>query len=231
MADDSDTHRFFDFFGLPRELRDEIYCQLGQQVDLASDDTEEPTVIQATIRNVPIPKLLCLCTQFKEEYEKNLSGAQTLVLQDNGANTDLWVNDSLPSFSKVEMQIMVVCENDCPNTGRCTAADDLGDHREWIQGFLDTSDSLTSLKVEIHVQACNRITRTWPKLGHGVDFSKALTFLTNSSRLQQVTVTLFESTLEAVREDNVKGLEIYRETRDHVATWSREAGWREAAAR
>ena len=66
----------FDFFGLPRELRDEIYLMLAVDTDPVGgiNKCNRPKDIQVGTERGPFAKLLRLNRQLKSEYEEQLQG-------------------------------------------------------------------------------------------------------------------------------------------------------------
>ena len=81
------TKGIFDFFGLPRELRDKVYGWLTQDLCLCgSDDDEEnePTIIEVRLVAAPLPKLFTLCRQFRTEYEERFKHGLTATFKDLG---------------------------------------------------------------------------------------------------------------------------------------------------
>ena len=84
---DAATKNRFDFFGLPRELRNEVYSLLAQDLCLCSDvdDNEDyPTAIEIRVVAAPLPKLFTLCRRFKTENEERFKCGLTAIFKDLG---------------------------------------------------------------------------------------------------------------------------------------------------
>ena len=69
----------FDFFRLPRELRDQIDAEITTDLEIASgrDEGGEPIRIEVMVRDGPVQKVLHLCRQFKEEYSESTGRAKS----------------------------------------------------------------------------------------------------------------------------------------------------------
>ncbi|KAK5721017.1 hypothetical protein LTR15_006979 [Elasticomyces elasticus] len=71
--------KVFDFFQLPRELRDFIYASLT--CDLIIQGKEEG-IHRAVVHNAPIEKLLTLNKQFHDEYDQHVRKASRMLIED-----------------------------------------------------------------------------------------------------------------------------------------------------
>ena len=87
----NDSARFFDFFGLPRELRDNIYEQpvLFEYEHLPTDREKDLITKAKKLRT----SLLLVSRQFREEYTERCTGQEILCIRDHcealGATTVL----------------------------------------------------------------------------------------------------------------------------------------------
>lgn len=80
-ASASDSTRFFDFFGLPRELRDKIYEQpvLFEYEHLPANSEKDFITKAKKLRT----SLLLVSRQFRDEYTERCIGQQVLCLRDH----------------------------------------------------------------------------------------------------------------------------------------------------
>jgi hypothetical protein len=85
-VEDHSDRQIFDFFGLPRELRDEIYSILGKEVEIvkAFDDTGRARELQVTVADVMLPEVQTLSRQFKTEYDENHKRGTKIIFEDFG---------------------------------------------------------------------------------------------------------------------------------------------------
>lgn len=82
-ASANDSIRFFDFFGLPRELRDKIYEQpvLFEYEHLPTTSREDLITKAKKLRT----SLLLVSRQFRDEYTERCAGQQALCMRDHCA--------------------------------------------------------------------------------------------------------------------------------------------------
>jgi hypothetical protein len=152
----------FDFFGLPRELRNEIYSMLTHVKTLCRGRNAEgvATQFEASIKSAPIPKAFSLCRQFKTEYEEAFEDGMTLVIR------DLWSGMKTPStagwldnITRAQILLLLGCKHGCNYDGVCRIYADLKDHLEWIKDILPQLKELKALEVRYSlVRGSDKIT-------------------------------------------------------------------------
>lgn len=142
MAENSEGTEYlgkdvFDFFGLPRELRNEIYSLLTEIKHLSLDPEEEdmhPT--KAYITAVPLAQLFTLCHQFKTEYEEMFKHGLQVTFQDMGGRIQAPIlNEGLDKITRAEFLSLAFCDDDSCNLSYCGAHDDTAMHIEAIQTY------------------------------------------------------------------------------------------------
>jgi hypothetical protein len=222
----------FDFFGLPRELRNQVYSLLAQDLCLCSDaddDEDYSTAIEVRVAAAPLPKLFTLCRQFKTEYEELFKRGLTATFKDLGR--DIWTTDILASaksitprldrVTKAEIHLLTICQsNDCKNN-QCGTCFDLSSHIDWIRAVVPEVPKLKEIEVKIY--KC--------QLGHPADASS------HSPRLEETLdkVTAFPLTCRievfpfyVSPEDSgaVHGVKAYEEQQAPEMVWTKDLGWR-----
>ena len=87
---DATARQIFDFFGLPAELRNEIYSHLTEDVKLDSGEDRKGVAVRSdvVVKDTVIINCLLLNRQFKEEYEHEIASRQTLVFTDTNYNVE-----------------------------------------------------------------------------------------------------------------------------------------------
>lgn len=124
----------FDFFGLPRELRDEIYKHaLESKVHIKS-----PSSVRISVANGPSTSLQLTSRQFRSEY---LDAARTdglLILQDVCTRLPtIALSEPLRSLPRVEFRLWLVCgrKHEDARYG-CRALEELDLHARWVRTAL-----------------------------------------------------------------------------------------------
>lgn len=203
-------HHVFDFFGLPRELRDAIYDHLGVDVEVNPlvNDADESESISAVVRNVALTSLLTLNGQFKAEYEQQLAGQRTLLLYDTGcyipSGSVSW-SDKLRSITKVEVRIIVSCDagKDCMGGpgSRCQAFKELQMHQAWIRNVLTQLPMVQSVCIKYFLAWHAASDLAWSKMPHGPKHRQTLLELTNTTSLRCLEVYPYSTTEELKKSD------------------------------
>lgn len=121
----------FDFFGLPRELRNEIYSLLTEVKYLSTDrgeNDEHPTKV--SIAAAPLNHPLTLCRQFKTEYEETFKHGLKITFQDMGGQIRApQITGDLDKITRAEIIVIAFC-GELPSCALpwCGAADDTNSH-------------------------------------------------------------------------------------------------------
>ena len=153
-GDVADTERVFDFFGLPRELRNEIYSLLTKEEVLNSGITTDGYAesIRVTVKNAMLPKLFVLNRQFQAEYEEQFERGQTIVFKDVGSTTlrrpDF--GDKYSNAPNAEVLCMAVCVARGCDGDRCAVTDSFKSHAAWIKSSVQQLKKLEQLLIKIY---------------------------------------------------------------------------------
>ena len=218
--------RVFDFFGLPRELRNEVYAHLNKDLCVNSgyDQTGELIKPQTYATAVPIPHVLRICRQLKTEYEEAFKGGFTITFKDLGApDYEPALEGDLDKFTKAEALILAHCDLlDCP--AACGAYRDLESHVQWMQTILPRLNNLRDLRVRVYqCQLHDAETSSGQIHPPNQPISKQLDKLVKRANLSRLEVYPFmkvEGSGEAT--DGVKAYESAQATEK---VWTKETGW------
>jgi hypothetical protein len=109
--------RIFDFFGLARELRNEIYPMLTEDVEVQNgcrDSDGDGDRFHVTVRNKLLLTPLLLNHQFKEEYEQETKHHEALVFEDTGCVLeDIKPWRYAPGPTRVRARLLLILDADC----------------------------------------------------------------------------------------------------------------------
>ena len=132
METASAEERIFDFFKLPRKLRDAIYNKLGVEIELASgwDDEGRSKSFGVKMKKGPSAKLLLVSHQFKTEYEQQVRRKPTIIFRDFGGSSSAMpkLDMDLSNFARAEMHLVALgsCQDDL-----CNVIEDIDLHKKW----------------------------------------------------------------------------------------------------
>ncbi|KAK0942131.1 hypothetical protein LTR29_006376 [Friedmanniomyces endolithicus] len=152
----------FDFFRLPRELRDLIYNELDTTTARVKVTRKWSTKLRGIAHDLPAPKMLQFSHRFSAEYRSIVQKKTTLVIEDHFGDFTRPEDISLelsPSVSAIQLvrlelyaahsRLPVDCRGedmDCCITGR-----DIALHKRWIPVLLAKLSQLTSLTIDVHI--------------------------------------------------------------------------------
>lgn len=230
MEFDLKDRLFFDFFALPRELRDEIYSLMTKSVKLESGmhaNGEGPKGIAVSVANAPIQNLLLLNHQFKSEYKEQIDPLRTIQFRDTGGD----LNKPTPKidlslFKKSEMDLLALCTagHSC-DSDWCDAAEDILTHAGWISGIIESLANLEDLKIRLFIDWKTSGKPKWPAPSHGPDSNivQHVKDLTSSPKLSRLEIYPFRW---SHKDDNANNrTRIYEEHEELVALWTKEKRW------
>lgn len=149
-ADDSSEEKFFDFFGLPPELRNAIYSKLVEDAEL------EPRVtgLQVTLKSRIIPKCLRLNRRFKGEHdhEQRLARRESLDFTDFGYGVlETQISDHVrKTITRATLRLVIVCSSSRFGDVISPVGDDARLHATEFEGALGRLASLQNLGIEIY---------------------------------------------------------------------------------
>ena len=187
-GDDPTEERIFDFFGLPRELRNEIYSMLTEDVGLQKgydddddddDEYDEHAGLRITVQSKMLLTPRLLNHQLKNEYEQEMKDHETLVIKDIGGP---WLQKMqtvrvMAGVRSAIIYLLILCSPKTSSNPPCNCMDDLEEQVAWINGQSKLLRSLQPLKVEIH--PCSQRETEWNDHGRGAieDFESMLEFV------------------------------------------------------
>lgn len=160
MAATSRNRDVFDFFGLPRELRDLIYAEL--LVGMAKIECEDGRSGHLTIfvRNLPMANIALVNHQLHEEYSwlATKAGPKLLVedrMTEGAHCTSPAIPDRFHGAHHLELNLFAYCFEDGQHDETdltCTGVeDDIRNHQERLNGLAAQLPRLQSVDVAIHI--------------------------------------------------------------------------------
>ncbi|KAK3645112.1 hypothetical protein LTR22_014914 [Elasticomyces elasticus] len=213
-ATSASQDKVFDFFQLPRELRDFIYAGLTCDIIIQG---KVPRIQRAVIRSAPIEKLLTLNKQFNDEYDQYVRKASQMVIEDGIAisRKPIPLGKRACDVKRVEIRLLMFADT------MYGALDELADHEEWV---IATIQSLAKLEsIECSYNLCIEPSGEWLENWHEDPFWAAFEAFVNHSG-----VTTLDRRKE-VREDTAEDLSALRTSMaspiPSLATWTKESGW------
>jgi len=131
----------FDFFGLPRELRDFIYDHLltGE----AFRNKGVPGVFRITARRLPLLNLQLLNQQFREEYLQRAKKAKEVTLDDLQGEASAGARFEMPAGFKDAPKILL-------NLALC-APEEVHDHVKLVERVSQQMPELSSMTIVLVV--------------------------------------------------------------------------------
>ncbi|KAK5134386.1 hypothetical protein LTR08_006566 [Meristemomyces frigidus] len=157
MAQSDDEPGVFDFFGLPRELRDHIYDDFltGEpDIKLKTDRYRPHTTIQYAMT----ARLARVCCQFTAECRDRVPHNTWLLLNDNEFGIrKVSPPSATTNISKLGLGLVVVGRVDHQGSGDlCFCHDELDQHRQWITELVGKQQCVRSLIIELYSE-CEEI--------------------------------------------------------------------------
>ncbi|KAK1059896.1 hypothetical protein LTR74_012312 [Friedmanniomyces endolithicus] len=215
--------RPFEFFRLPRELRDSIYDLMIQDVPVKVYDSIgticEPPISYMTVCNAPYIQLLILNKQFSNEYRQRIDKVMVLQLK-YVSHTQFgepnYLEDPLPSIKAVSFDLTVNWE------GSSSQLEDhsLYYHQQWLHTVLKRVRDAENITVRLSARAGQHQTaqewQDWRDVPR------------NCAALDSFVKTLSPSNLalysrdEDIDDEGVRG----PKTEQLRETWTAEGGWK-----
>ncbi|KAK5696824.1 hypothetical protein LTR97_008128 [Elasticomyces elasticus] len=211
--------KVFDFFQLPRELRDFIYEGLTCDINIQG---EEPHIQRAVVHNAPIEKLLTLNKQFNDEYDQHVREASQMVIEDG-----LTINcEPIPlgkrarDVKRVEIRLLMFSD-----TGDY-ALDELDYHKAWVGPTIRFMAKIESIVCNYCM--CVAWDGTWLEKWQEEPFRTPFAAFINCSSVTTLNVQRVQHKQE-LREDSAENLGELRTSMAGslplLATWTRGSGW------
>lgn len=188
----------FNFFGLPRELRDDVYDRLHEEVTIAEEDQPKYQI------RTPIAKLRLINKQFTAEYDDrspehcelhamDLLGWQweDLDLPRRATNTTL-LNMELCLFNGTSCK----CDGSSP-ASVCDVTKEITEHLEWINKLIHQLPQLRTANMTIKVASpwCLRVLwRRYHEFVHVAMLSKTEIFCFKDKKIDQDSPRLLLAT-------------------------------------
>ena len=144
----------FDFFGLPRELRDFAYGYLLN----GNKKLTAQKYLRMKVKNAPSMNLMLVSHEFSTEYREAIRFHSSIVCADTGKELpEVLTLRNFPavlsSVTRVEFRIWLVCNESSHIDGdRCTLRSDLDLHLAWIREIASkTSVSKITILLGLHI--------------------------------------------------------------------------------
>ena len=223
------NERIFDFFGLPRELRNEIYSNLTSDITLASglpSNSDDETYLEVVMKDGPRSELLLLSRQLKTEYEEHINRTKAVVIKDTGGSLDEPELGVDLKFSKVTIHIFGAekhvdsCEELWQN-----AVQDIPHHRVWVDNFLGNHGQLGEITISLYLQSTCEGRLQWAQHSEAAKIAVELEKLTSISKLKTLKVYTFSWPQSVAKKDR-DWKEIYKCYRGPVTEWTASDGWK-----
>lgn len=227
LALNEDKH--FDFFELPRELRDGIYDGLTEDYALgrpheclcpAAHMKPNPEV---NLTGGPKPALLVLNRQFEHEYKEWVRRSALLIYRDiSHCFTSTKLTGSLKDVSKFECHLTVYTGMESATTH----ADEAASHVQMLQSALEATleqvNKIQTLTVNVYVVMVSKATEAdWLVLLQNSDFSFGLKELIDAVAPTKIALfTILGRHWEQIPDED----------RRLRRTWTEGGGWIDAAS-
>ncbi|KAI7212189.1 hypothetical protein KC333_g7253 [Hortaea werneckii] len=146
----------FNFFNLPRELRDSIY----DESLIFKRKFEDQSGVRIRGRRLVQIHLLLINRQFRDEYLERAEKKTCLVIVDR----DRYHGESLklPAIMKytrkLELHLALACDVPDHILSRCKVTQEVRMHRKWIGNLCDQMKHLESVKIHVLIDAHEHVT-------------------------------------------------------------------------
>ena len=137
----------FDFFNLPRELRDQIYADCLQfKVKFESQHG-----VRLRGRRVAQGSLLQINHQFRHEYLERAEKETCLVIvdRDHFHGEALELPTPVKYTRKLELHLALACDSPDHVIDRCKVVQEVRMHRKWIGDLADRMKHLNSISIKV----------------------------------------------------------------------------------
>lgn len=214
----------FDFFGLPKELRNQIYSLLTESrvVVKPHDEHGQLENLQACIPAMPIPMMFTLCCLFKTEYEETFKRGLAITFKDLGAVIEPpAITQQFNRFIKAAVFILAFCNRQHCNGDSCHAVGDLGDHLDWIKTTALQLKNLKELEVKIYQGLCDIVPGEYATHSSFATHKLFDEFIAVSGieRIELFPIFLMTGGLEK------NGWKAYESNQTPEAIWTKKYGW------
>ncbi|KAK0343356.1 hypothetical protein LTR91_014425 [Friedmanniomyces endolithicus] len=215
--------RPFEFFRLPRELRDSIYDLMIQDVPVKVYDSIgticEPPISYMTVCNAPYIQPLILNKQFSNEYRQRIDKVMVLQLK-YVSHTQFgepnYLEDPLPSIKSVKLDLTLNWEVDSSVDWTYS----LHYNQQWLHTVLKRVRDAENITVRMSVRARQHETaQQWQEWRDAPRNCTALDSFVQA--LAPSTLALY-SRDEDIDDEGVRG----PKTEQLRQTWTAEGGWK-----
>lgn len=150
------TPTTFNFFGLPRELRDVIYeygCMTSHHQALLRGAKDQKRMHIRVVLRKPLLNLLLINRQFATEYqERRHKLRKTTVIDDEAfMGSELLVPAKARDTVRLELRLVLFCSNRDQPLYSCRVTEDLEMHLRWIPSFTAQMTSLEDLHIKLYI--------------------------------------------------------------------------------
>lgn len=159
MADTEPRRDIFNFFGLPREMRDSIYAELLTGSQEIRNETYAG--LKVIVQHLALNNLLLINRQFRKEYSISAEKVFGLVVEDHLEDQDNWIEPRIPAnargIERLHLRLYAVCIGPQPNSlSPDKFFPDIASHYERFLEWVARMPHLRRLTVDLHIERPNR---------------------------------------------------------------------------
>ncbi|KAI7337466.1 hypothetical protein KC315_g2299 [Hortaea werneckii] len=146
----------FNFFNLPRELRDSIY----DESLIFKRKFEDQSGVRLRGRRLVQIHLLLINRQFRDEYLERAEKKTCLVIVDRDRyhGEPLKLPAIMKYTRKLELHLALACDVPDHIVSRCKVTQEVRMHRKWIGNLCDQMQHLESVKINVLIDAHEHVT-------------------------------------------------------------------------
>ena len=208
----------FDFFRLPRELRDEVYSYLS--IDICEFEPRKGTL---EVFGLPVAPVLAATQQLRREYGDHLSKTKP-KMKVHGCF--VWPKHKLPPqlcnmIRDINLDIRISCDRgpvESPKLRLCSFRLEIWN--VMIRTMLDNLPSVTNLSIRMGTFCRFGHSPIWPYLSHGERFKGLRDRLLSLPHIKQIDILQCDNEEEWAGFSKNSGLSL-----PTLATWSVQTGW------
>ncbi|KAK3719137.1 hypothetical protein LTR37_004701 [Vermiconidia calcicola] len=227
--DPSQEESVFDFFGLLRELRNMIYKNLTDVIEVRSGSEADldTSGYQIVIHNAQIGRLLQLSRLFKSEYQDQLKRSQVVHMKDVGVDLvpPMLVRDLHEVVTaKVAILGNLTFASTCDDEWWEEGLYEISKHIGLIPNILKYMPNLRSWDIELYLHSTAATRQDWKQHPYAAEIRGELVDLTALPKLSTLEIHTFSFEDRQVSSGSAAG-DAYDADQGVVAVWTPGSGW------